>query len=441
MRTEAMDTGVPDTRRLARFFLPLAVQAASQALCYPLVAMVASRGPGGPLNLAGLAQSNTIMFFLGIFAISLVTTGMVFARTREGYRQFYRVTLAAGGVVSAVQALLCLPWLSHLLFGRLIGLPPSIEAPAQIALLVSVPLQFLFFSRIPYFVVMYLGKATGVASLATIGRVLFTAALAPLLCSAGLVGPVWAVVALTLPVGLEVVASRLIAGPFLKNLPTSGTKPPSLREIFWFNLPLSAGGCFLSLASMILAAFITRAAEAERVLPVYYLALGLANPVAFAASRIQTIVLVFPPAHPKDRQTLRFTLWAGTILGVLPLVFVVPGLAEFYYVRLQNLNPADLQLVRLTAVALMGFPLAVGLRGQSEGLAAWLKQPSAVVKGHAVFLLAIFATGAASLALSVPGQFIGTAGLTLGSLASSLTIRLLLKRGNSVGGTDPPTTP
>src|SRR5512139_3689062 len=125
----------PDMRRLTRFFAPLAVQAASQSICYPLVAMVASRGPGGPLDLAGLAQSNTVLFFLGIFAISLVPTGMVFARTREGYRQFYRMTLAAGICATGLQGMLCLPDLSHLLFGRVIGLPPSIEAPAQVTLL------------------------------------------------------------------------------------------------------------------------------------------------------------------------------------------------------------------------------------------------------------------------------------------------------------------
>src|SRR5512147_2275252 len=161
-------TAVPDTlgmRRLTRFFVPLAVQAASQSLTYPLVAMVASRGPGGPLDLAGLAQSNTVLFFLGIFAISLVPTGMVFARTREGYRRFYRITLAAGVCASLVQAALCLPEVSHWMFGRLIGLPPSIEHPAQSTLLASIPLQLLFFSRIPYFVVMYIGQAAGMASL------------------------------------------------------------------------------------------------------------------------------------------------------------------------------------------------------------------------------------------------------------------------------------
>ena len=115
--------------------------------------------------------------------ISLVPTGMVYAQTREGYRRFYRLTMTIGGAMTAIQALLCIPALSHALFAQWIGLPPSIEAPAQSTLLLSIPLQVIFFSRIPYFVVLYIGRATGVASIATIGRVVLTAALSPLFCS------------------------------------------------------------------------------------------------------------------------------------------------------------------------------------------------------------------------------------------------------------------
>lgn len=46
---------------MTRFFVPLALQSASQGLTYPLVAMVASRGPGGPLNLAALARRPLIV--------------------------------------------------------------------------------------------------------------------------------------------------------------------------------------------------------------------------------------------------------------------------------------------------------------------------------------------------------------------------------------------
>ena len=426
-RLPSDDAAPPDARRLIRFFAPLGVQAASQSLCYPLVAMVAARGPGGPLDLAGLAQSNTVLFFLGMFAISLVPTGMVFAQTREGYRQFYRITLAIGAGASALQGLLCLPAVSHELFGRLIGLPASIEAPAQITLLTSIPLQLLFFSRIPYFVVMYIGKGTGIASLATIGRVVLTAVISPIFCLADLVGPIWAVVALTIPVGLEALISWKFAAPFIRDLPTNAQTRTRLREIFRFSVPLTVGGYFLSLSTILLAGFMARAPEPERMLPVYYLALGLANPVAFAATRMQTMALAFPPADRHSRLILRFAISAGFVLGLLPLLFILPGLAELYYVRLQNLNPADLALVRKTATALVFFPLAVAVRAQSEGLAAWLKKPLTVLFGHAVFLATTLVTGLLSLSIGVSGCFIGAIGLPLGSLASSATMRLALK--------------
>jgi hypothetical protein len=412
--------------RLTRFFVPLAIQASSQALCYPLVAMVASRGPGGPLNLAGLAQSNTVMFFLGMFAMSLVTTGMVYAKTREGYLKFRTLTLSLGLMVISVQAVLCIPALSHLLFGKIIGLPPSIETPAKITLLICIPLQFLFFLRIPYFVVMYNGKATGKATLATIGRILVTAMLSPLFCVIGLVGPIWAVVCLTLPVALEALISRILARPFLSALKPASEKPPSAREIFFFNLPLSIGGYFLSISAVILAAFIARAADPERILPVYYLALGLANPVAFSATRIQTIVLAFPPTSQQDKSTLRFSLIAGACLGLLPLFFILPGLVEFYYVKLQNLSITELSLVRMTALSLIFFPLSVAIRAQSEGLAAWLKKPVTVLAGHAIFLGTIIVSGFTLHFLDTPGYLIGAIGLTLGSLASSGTMRISL---------------
>jgi hypothetical protein len=295
--------------------------------------------------------------------------------------------------------------------------------------MISIPLQFLFFMRLPYFVVMYLGRATGKASLATIVRILLTALLSLLFCTLELVGPIWAVVCLTIPVAMEVLTSRIFATPFLKSLKSCPEDPPGAMEIFKFNLPLSVGGYFLSASAVILAAFIARTPDPDRILPVYYLALGLANPVAFAATRIQTIVLAFPPQSAKDRRTFRFCLAAGAVLGILPLIFILPGLAELYFIKLQKLGAQDLSLVRLTAISLICFPLSVAIRAQSEGLAAWSKKPITVLTGHAMFMVTIIATGFVLLFLGTPGYLIGPVGLTLGSLASSVTMRIVLDRG------------
>ena len=420
----------PNMWQLVRFFAPVAIQAASQAFCYPLVAMVASRADGGPLNLAGMAQSITVMFFLGMFAIYFITTGMVFATTRQGFRKFQQVVLATGIVVTAVQAGLCLPPISGLLFQGLLGLPPSIAAPARITLLASIPLQFLFFLRVPYFVAMYVGHASGRASLATIGRVLVTALLSPVFCYLGWVGPVWAVVCLSLPVAMEVIIARIFSARFMASLKVSDTTIPTAREIFWFNLPLAIGGYFLAVSGVALGAFIARAPDPERTLPVYYLALGLANPVAFAATRIQTVVLAFPPPATDLTRLGKFAAAAGMVLGSLPLFFILPGAAELYYVVLQNLPATDLPLVRITALSLVLFPLGVAIRARNEGIAAWQKKPSAVLKGHSVFMVTILAAGAMALIIGVPGYLIGALGLCLGNLTSAIVIRMALNRSN-----------
>ena len=419
-------TSVPDMSAYTRFFLPLALQAASQGLTYPLVAMVASRGPGGPLNLAGLAQSNTLMYMLGTFGFGLVTAGMVFGRTLKGYRRFRAVTLSIALLVTLVQGLLCVPQIAHLLFGRLIGLPPSIVAPAALTLLATVPLQFLFFTRIPFQVAMYNARATGKASLATILRILLTAGLSPLFCLFDAVGPLWAVVCLSIPVALEVAASAWLARPYLARLEASEAAPTK-KEIFLFNLPLSIGGFLLTLSSILLGAFIARAPSPERMLPAYYLALGLVTPVAYGATRVLELVLAFPPASEADRRTLRFALAAGAVLGLLPLMFILPGLSDLYYVRLQNLDPVNLPLVRVAALALALYPVCVAVRAQGEGLAGLAGKPMTVIAGQAMFMATILLTGGVLWSLGVDGNLIGGIGLCFGNLVSTATLRLLLR--------------
>lgn len=426
-----MTTSVADRAgfaTLARFFAPLALQSASQGLTYPLVAMVASRGPGGPLNLAGLAQSNMVMFLLGTLGFGLIASGMVFGKRREGFVRFRSVVHRLALVAVVVQALLCLPPAARLLFEGLLGLPPTIARPAHITLLASLPLQWLFFARIPYQVSMYNGMAAGRASMATIMRILITALLAPLFVFLGAVGPLWAIVCLTIPVVLEVGASAMLARPFIGRLPEGEGPPPTRSELLWFTLPLSVSGYLLALSAMLLGAFIARAADPERMLPAYYLALGLATPVAFGTTRIQEVVLAFQSPASRDRGILWFAMAAGGMLGCLPLLFTVPGIAELYYVGLQNLALADLPLVQTAAWSLVLFPLTVAVRAQGEGLAALRRKPLTVIAGQAAYLATVALTAAMALRAGLAGNLIGAVALAAGNLASTATLRLLLDR-------------
>jgi len=420
------DSVAPTYRQLTSYFIPLALQAASQSLTYPLVAMVASRGPGGTLNLAGVAQSNMVMFMVGAIGAGLVTSGMVYGRSRLGFARFCVVNNLMALAAALIQAAICIPRVGHGVFGALLGLRASIEEPARQAFPLTILLNFLFFARNPYQVLLFNNGASGRASTATFGRIGLNLVLSPLFVSAGLVGPRWAVVCQTIPVAVEVAVSWYYSRPFASVFDEpSDERVPRRREILWFNVPLSLGGFLMTVSGTLLGAVVARANQPERMLPAYYLAIGLVNPMAYAATRLQNVVLYFPPRSPEDKLALRFALRASAIVSFVPLVFLLPRLSQWYYVSLQNLNVADLPLVYACALFLVGVPFTSGLRAHWEGLAALSRRTSSILAGNTAFVASLAITAPAALALKLSGHLIGPLALIVANLAGLGALVLL----------------
>ncbi len=433
-RRACQDPGPPSTRVLLKFFVPLALQATSQSLTYPLVAIVASRGEAGPAGLAGLAQSNMVMFFLSMLGAGIPSAGMVFGRTREGWKAFFRMNAVLGFLVCGLQGLLSIPPISSSLFGGLIGLPPTIENAAKTSLAGTILLQFLFFLRNPYQVALLVAKESGKASAATLMRIALTGLLTVIFCLAGWVGVGPAVICLTLPVLVEVWASAMLARPYIHKLAAVEHPVPRVSQMVQFVMPLSAGGLILALSGPLLGAFMARAPEPERTLPVYYLAMGLTSPMAFSASRIQSVVLAFAPQRPGSRYLSSFALKVGLVLGMVPLLFILPPLAEIYYVSLQKLPTADLPRLRVTALVLAAVPIFVALRSEREGMAAWVRRPGTVLLGQVVHVFALVSMCLLALRIGLPGHLIGPLGLISGNICSRSTIQWLLSKRAQVSG-------
>jgi hypothetical protein len=389
--------------------------------------MVASRGEGGILNLAGVSQANSVMFLVGTLGAGLVTTGMIYGKTREGYAAFVKVNSLLAAAAGVIQLLLCIPPIGHTVFGHLIGLPAGIEGPARIALLSAVPLQVLFFLRNPYQAALYAHNATGKAGGATILRIIATAGLSPIFSAQGLVGPFWAVVCMTLPVAGEVILSWWFSRPFLAALSAEKKKAPRIADLVAFTMPLSAGGFFLTLSGILIGAVIARAADPSLMLPAYYLATGLSAPMAFAASRVQAVTVAFAPDHTGLRTIFRFTLFAGAVCGLVPLFFILPGLADWYYVGLQKCSVDRLYLVRWSALSLIFQPLVVALRAFCEGRAAVKRNSIAILAGQAVFLGMLAVVSMLCLAIPVPGNLIAPIGLFAANIAAAAIVLLAMR--------------
>jgi hypothetical protein len=264
------------------------------------------------------------------------------------------------------------------------------------------------------------------ASMATVGRIGLTAALSPLFCALGLVGPLWAVVCLTIPLTLEVVVSALLARAPLRQLAEDAEPAPRHGEILRFGLTVSIGYVFLTLSGYMVASFISRAHDPERLLPVYYFAQGLAGPCAYGATRVQALVISYSAGRGTNRRLFGYAVLAGLVLGVLPLAAILPGVMEFYYGTLQKLPLTDLPLVRTTALALVAVPFMVALRAYGEGRAAFLKRPEVILVGQATFMATVTAVAFFALNLGVPGNLIGVIALSAGNLCSAGTVILVL---------------
>lgn len=412
---------------LSRFYFPLAIQAASQTLTYPLVAAIASHGEGGSLNLAGMAQAMAAMGLIGMLGAGLLTTGMVFGKTKAGFARFQQVNWLFTALVVLMTAVLSIPQISHLWFVSLLGLPISIAKPASLALVASISLQALFLMRNPYQVCLYNHGASGLASLATIVRIVATVVFVPIFIYFGLVGPIWAVVAQALAVALEVILSWYFARPLIQNLPVSKTPPATKKEIVLFSLPLSAGGLLLNLSGVFIAWAIARTVDPERMIQAYYLAAGLAGAAAFAASRTQTLVLAKLPQGVSESRLWGFSIVIGLLMGGVPLIFILPGLKELYYLSFQRCHISLLPLVTISALSMLLHPLTLSIRGFLEGKAAFLQQPLSILAGHSVFFISLVTSAVFGINLGIAGNLLPAITFLIANVAAAITMQLFIR--------------
>jgi len=410
--------------RAAAFYFPLMVQSFSQSLTYPLVASIVSHGPNGVKDLAAFAQGLSMMFVIGAIGGGLLTTGMVFGRDAEGFRLFKRLNILMAVVLLAVQAGVCLPGVERVVFTSILGLQAPMNQVARQVLLHSIPLQLLFFLRNPALVALYNARASKAANWATLCRIALTGLLAPLFVRLGWVGHNMGLLAMTIPVSLEMALASLLARPYVRGLGPAQGAVATLRTQLVFTIPISFGGVLLSLSGFMVGAFIARAADAARMLSIHYVTMGIINPVGYAALRMQAVVLAFSPRDRRATDILRFAVVSGCVLALLPLAGQIPAVAGWYFGTVQQLPEADIPFAMRAMLSITVLPALQALRGHAEGLAAWLKRPNAILAGQAVYLASMVCTLFICLNTGVPGYLMGITAILTSVLLTLFTVRI-----------------
>ena len=411
--------------RATRFYVPLLVQAFSQCLTYPLVAAIVSHGPLGVDTLTAFAQGQTVMFLIGAIGGGLIMTGMVFARTLAGYRNFIRLNTWMMAALLAVQTLAALPPFNTLIFQRLLNLPPDLAEVARQTLLWGIPLQATFFVRNVPLVILFNARASAAANNATFIRILLTVLASYAFVKIGWTGAMWGLVAMTVPTFAELVFTYLFARRYVHELRDDAPADSSMTQ-FRFTMPLALGGFLLAAAPFMVAIFVGQTADHVAMLAIHYVTIGLANAVGYAALRMQAVTIQFPPEFDGDIHILRYAVIAGLVLGVLILIPALPGISDWYFHTIQSIPPENIGKTRITMLIYAAWPVLQTVRGNAEGFAAVRKRPGAVLSGQIAYLATLVAVLAATLHLGMPGWLMGVTAILSATLATTAAVRMHL---------------
>lgn len=408
--------------RATKFYIPLFLQAISQSLTYPLVAAIVSHGVDGVSGYAAFAQGHAVMFTINSWGSGLITTGMIFCRDLPGLRQYRLLNLTVTTVLLLVQFLFCFPPGNDLVFHGLLGLTAPLDRIARDTMLTSLTMQAGFFFRNEPLALLYNAKRSGAANLATAARIALTAAFTPLFLRFGMTGPMWGVVAITVPLLLEMWLCKWMAREEIRKLPAESTQTADFRTQLRFLVPLSIGGFLLAIANFMVAAFISRTPQSAKMLAMHYVAAGLGNPMGYAAWRMQSVVLGFPPRHRHDHSMFWYSLCCGFVLAAMPFVFQIPYVSNWYFGKVQNILPEDIHLATEALLVFSFLPCIQSLRGHAEGLAAFYRRPSAVMAGQAAFLVSLVLALSLQLHFGAPGHQMGAFGIIFAAFCTMLTI-------------------
>ena len=164
------------------------------------------------------------------------------------------------------------------------------------------------------------------------------------------------------------------------------------------------------------------------MLAVHYVTIGVANPVAYAALRMQPVAVKFLPEYAGDRRLLVYAVVAGAILGVVPFLFSMPWLGDWYFGHYQNVPARLLGTAELAIGIYSLISIIHAVRGRIEGIAAARKRPRAVMAGQIAYTVSLLATCAVMLPLGCAGWVIAITAIFIAPACSVAAVYATLAR-------------
>ncbi|MBR0056242.1 MAG: hypothetical protein IJP66_02840 [Kiritimatiellae bacterium] len=374
--------------KLSAFYFPLAVQSISMTLTYPLVGSVVAHGPLGATEYAIMAQAQAVMFLVGSIGSGLISTGMLFSKSKRGRRNFITLSLSLGLGAIILQALCCVNPLADLIFNRFYHLDAPLMSLARRILFFSIPMNFAFFARNSGLATLFTEKRTDKATFATFFRIALTWAGSVVLVRLGHVGWEWGLGLTTCAVIIETSLVNILARPYARRLPEDDGQNATVARQYAFAIPLALGGTMICISGTVVPVFLSLTPDPEISRNIHYIAFGILNPLSNAAMKIQSVVLAFPPRNYRRGLILAYGLAIGLLWTGVSLLLQIPAIGGWYFGTYQNLDAASVPLAMKALLIIGAIPFVVSIKAFLEGRAALMMRPNAILSCQIAFLAA-----------------------------------------------------
>jgi len=239
-----MKTDALTTRKIAKFWAPLAATWLMMATEGPFIAAIIARLPEPKFNLAAYGVAFSFALIVESPIIMIMTASTALVKDRHSFQKLFRYTLFLNTSITLLMLISLTPGIFNFVTEVLIGLPPHIAKLTRTAALLLIPWPAAIgFRRFYQGILITHGKTRRIA-FATVFRLVSMAVTATLLFEEHrLSGAAVGAISLSTGVVLESFVIRFMAAPYIHKLrkthPVSTHPTLNYRFISVFYYPLA----------------------------------------------------------------------------------------------------------------------------------------------------------------------------------------------------------
>lgn len=390
-----------------------------------------ARLPEEKLNLAAFGVSFPLLILCEAPILSAVSGAIAICKDADSYKLFYKFTIITSLILTAVILILSIPPVCKFMVEEFLCIDPVLTPLIQKGLLITFPCPFAVAYRRFFQGIIIIGGNSKLIVIGTIIRlsVLFVSAF--FFFHRGYSGIVVASTSLTIGILVEAVIARLMAASGIKKLQkaTVENKLTSMRQVIKFYYPLATTTIINVSIGSLTSFFLAQGAYPLESLASFPMVMFLILIIRSSAFSFHEVIVAKWEKGLIHEKLSNFNLWLGVICLFITALFVFTPLNNFLFITVGGLSEELTHFASISAKLLVLFPVLTIANCWYKGIFTNQHRTFPITVGalyEIVTIAIVLAVGI--LTTKLPGAYIASIALTLGSLVSLIFLRFTWTR-------------